>query len=99
MMIVQLVILPGILLALFLGGVLWLLSRLVHGKIRMMNAEKAAAEAPPALIRLQATAIQDTIAELEGNALTYDSFFPAEIRAELLDAHRVWADSLGKKIK
>jgi hypothetical protein len=95
MTVAQLVILPGILIAVFLGVILWLLGKPVRSKISMMTAEKAAAEAPPALLRQQALAIMDVIAEIETNQLSYTAF-PEKLKTELLDAHAAWSDPQGK---
>jgi hypothetical protein len=93
MTVFDVVILPGILIALFLGGVLGLLGWAMKTHIRQVKAQTTAAAIPAGLLQLQAIAIQDTVAELETNKLTYGSVFPPEIQAELLDAHRAWADS------
>lgn len=91
MTVADLVILPGILVAAFLGAILWVILRLANRKIRLMKAEQAKAEVPVTLLRQQALIIQDVICETES-----DPGFPPELKNRLTDAHGAWTDSLRK---
>jgi hypothetical protein len=79
----QLVILPGILIAGFLGGVLFLAARFTLARIREMKA-------PPELIRKQAEVIDAVIYEIETNRLSYKGIFPEELMTELTDMHTLY---------
>lgn len=92
----QLIIIPAIIVAAFLGWMGVLITRLVCHKIVLMNAQRRQAQAPIELLGVQAHVIYDVINELEINRLSYTAF-PKELKEELIDAHGAWADSTGKR--
>jgi hypothetical protein len=94
----QLIILPVILVALFLGGIFWVVARLALASLATMRAEKAAAEVPVNLLRKQADTIDNVISELEANKLSYE-YFPKELYDRLIDVHAEWADPSSKGIR
>lgn len=97
MTVVQLVILPGILLAALVAGVLVIAARLARGRLREMAvrrraSEVAAAKWQAAYNRLGALSVRQgdviaaVIGELEARPATYKTF-PDSLRSELFAAH------------
>lgn len=97
MTVADLVILPGILVAAFLGAILWVILRLANRKIRLMRAGQTAAEVPVRLLGQQALIVSDVINELEVNHLSYTGF-PPELKDRLLDLHAEWMNARRKGI-
>jgi hypothetical protein len=93
MTLAQLVIVPGILLALFLGGLLVLASRLTAAWLRVLKARRTAAAIPAVrhrglqyLAQQQGDAIAGVITELDSHRATYETF-PQDVREALYAAH------------
>ena len=93
MTLAQLVIVPGILLALFLGRPLVLAARLTARWLRVLAARRAAAALPleqhralQQLARQQGYVIDSVISEFAARPATYETF-PQDVREALYAAH------------
>jgi hypothetical protein len=84
MTVFQLVILPGILLALFLTGLFFLAARAACAWIRLARARETAALTPSRLLSEQTLIIQDVIAELQVNP---SSSLPDDLKNRLIDTY------------
>ena len=86
MTLAQLVVVPGILLALLAGAIIFLLARLANSKLATMAAERRAIEAPMKIIREQEDAISAMITAIETDPLVKDAV-PVELQERLIKAH------------
>lgn len=86
MTLAQLVVVPGIILAILAGAIIILLARLVRGKLAVMAAERKAVEAPMKILREQEDAISAVINAIETDPLVKDAV-PADLQERLIKAH------------